>query len=83
MVTVISRPTGSGPTEVAVVAGRKVGNAVQRNRAKRRLREAVRRTPLRPGTAYVFIASPAVVEAPFDRLVDDVRRVVTGEGDER
>ena len=42
---------------------------MQRNRAKRRLREAVRRVPLQQGTDYVIVASAAVVDTPFDRLV--------------
>jgi ribonuclease P protein component len=54
---------------VAVVAGRPVGNAVRRNRAKRRLREALRRVPMRDGRDYVVIASAAVVRAPFEALV--------------
>jgi len=65
-----------GRPEVGVVAGRKVGNAVRRNRAKRRLREAVARVPLQPGAAYIVIASPPVVDAPFDRLVEWVADAV-------
>jgi ribonuclease P protein component len=53
---------------VGLVVGRKVGGAVQRNRAKRRLREAVRTLPLQDDTDYVIVASAAVVGVPFDRL---------------
>lgn len=67
---------GEGPPRVGVVAGRRVGNAVRRNRAKRRLREAVARVPLVPGTTYVLVAAPEVVDAPFDRLVAWVRGAV-------
>ncbi len=52
------------------MAGRKVGNAVRRNRAKRRLRAAMARIRLRDGTAYVVIARSGADEVPFDRLVD-------------
>lgn len=41
---------------------------MQRNRAKRRLREAVQKVPLKQGTDYVIVASAAVVHTPFDRL---------------
>ncbi|NNC39146.1 MAG: hypothetical protein HKN95_00515 [Acidimicrobiia bacterium] len=41
---------------------------MQRNRAKRRLRQAVREVPLEDGTDYVIVASEAVVHTPFDRL---------------
>jgi len=60
----------SGPPQVGIVAGRTVGNAVQRNRAKRRLREAVSQVELRPDTAYVVVASPEVATVPFGELKD-------------
>jgi len=59
-----------GPPQVAFVAGKKVGNAVRRNRAKRRLRAAMERIRLRDGTACVVIARAGADEAPFDRLVE-------------
>jgi ribonuclease P protein component len=46
-----------------------MGNAVQRNRAKRRLRAACDVVPLQSDTAYVLIASRDIVEAPFDQVV--------------
>ncbi len=66
----ISCPIDPGPPQVAFVANRKVGGAVQRNRAKRRLREAMRRVALEPDTAYVVQATSAVLEASFMQLVD-------------
>ena len=65
-----------------MIAGKQVGGAVERNRAKRRLREAVARVPLRHGRDYVLIASPAVNEARFEGLIDWVRAAVELE-DER
>ena len=56
--------------EVGVVAGRRVGNAVRRNRAKRRIREAAARVPLQPNTAYIVIADSRVPDAPFATLVE-------------
>ncbi len=82
-VTVVRAPGPAGPPEVGIVAGRRVGNAVRRNRAKRRLREAMARVPLATGTTYVVVAGPGVVEAEFSRLVDWVRRAVGGETEER
>jgi ribonuclease P protein component len=60
----------SGPPQVAFVAGRQVGNAVDRNRAKRRLRDATARVGLCDDMAYVVIAQPGVNDAPFDELVE-------------
>lgn len=62
-----------GPPEVGIVAARRVGNAVRRNRAKRRLRAALRGVDLQADTAYVVIASPEVVSMEFDELVRRVR----------
>jgi len=67
----VVKAAGRGTTpEVGVVAGKRVGNAVQRNRAKRRLREAVRRVDLQPNTAYVLVASAEVLEAPFAEMLE-------------
>jgi ribonuclease P protein component len=60
------------------VAGRAVGSAVERNRAKRRLREAAARVHLRAGHDYVVVASPRVIEMSFDELVGGMRRAMEG-----
>ena len=67
-VTVIETEGIKDVPEVGVVAGKRVGNAVRRNRAKRRLRAAASMAPLRPGRAYVIVAGPDVVDAPFASL---------------
>ncbi|MDD9910124.1 MAG: ribonuclease P protein component [Ahrensia sp.] len=54
---------------------KKIGNAVARNRAKRRLREALRvaELPLRSaGKDIVLIARPAALEISFPHLISDV-----------
>jgi ribonuclease P protein component len=43
---------------------------VVRNRAKRRLREAIRAAGLTPGFDYVVIAGEEVPEVPFATLVN-------------
>jgi len=56
-------------------ATKKIGGAVERNRAKRRLREASRRLLAlhgRLGWDYVFIAREATLEAGWSRLLDDM-----------
>ena len=62
------------PSRLGIVASRKVGGAVVRNRVKRRLREVGRALwpRVRPdGRQLVFIALPAAAGAPFDDLAAD------------
>lgn len=70
---------------VGFTASRKVGGAVVRNRAKRRLRAAAAHIlpdAGRPGTDYVLIARAATAARPFAALLDDLetalRRVAPG-----
>jgi len=61
---------------VGFTATKRVGNAVIRNRAKRRLREAARKLlPQlgKPAHDYVFIARQGADERPWPRLLDDVK----------
>jgi ribonuclease P protein component len=60
---------------VGYTASRKVGNAVTRNRAKRRLRgvaAAILRGKGNPGTDYVLIARAGTVDRPYDALIADL-----------
>ena len=64
---------------VGFTATKKVGGAVTRNRAKRRLREAARRLlPAlgQPGTDYVFIARRDTGAREWGLLLDDVERAL-------
>jgi ribonuclease P protein component len=61
---------GSLPARVAYAVGRGAGSAVARNRARRRLRAAVREhaDALRPGDAYLVGGGRAVVTMPYPEL---------------
>jgi ribonuclease P protein component len=78
-ITVMSAVGIPGLPRVAVVAGRRVGRAVDRNRAKRRVREAVARVRLRAGHDYVVVAGQSAVEIPFEELVGCLRRAAGAE----
>jgi len=59
--------TGEGPPGVAFLAGRRVGGAVTRNRAKRVLREAFRTSDVDLTTieTLVLVATDKAATAPF------------------
>ena len=67
--------TEQGLVRVGYTASRRIGNAVARNRAKRRLRAAVAHVmpaSAQSGCDYVVIARAATLTRPFDALVDDL-----------
>ena len=69
----------TGPPRVGFTVSRKVGTAVERNRARRRLREVVRLCDadrFKPGSDYVLIGRRAALELPFARLVEDFARAL-------
>jgi ribonuclease P protein component len=69
------RRAETGPMGVGFTASKKVGNAVCRNRAKRRLREAARQLLPRhglEGVDYVLVARQSTPDADWARLLDDV-----------
>jgi len=80
-----TRCRGEGEEEVRVgfTVSRKVGNAVRRNRARRRLRAAASEVLPelgRPGYDYVVIGRAATPERPFRALVADLRGAVEALG---
>jgi ribonuclease P protein component len=74
------QPEDSTPEDdirVGFTASRKVGNAVKRNRARRRLKALVREmiaTGANPGLDLVLIARTATVDRPFDELRRDLQQ---------
>jgi len=77
-----------GEPRIGFTVTRKLGNAVVRNRIKRRLREAVRVASgldLRRGHDYVFIGRAATLAQNFKDLKDDIvaatQKLNDGKGD--
>jgi ribonuclease P protein component len=65
LVVLVAHPNDEGRTRVGVAAGRTVGNAVKRNRAKRLLRAAMQSlvSLVTPGWDVVLIARPPMVSS--------------------
>jgi ribonuclease P protein component len=62
---------------VGFTASRKVGNAVKRNRARRRLKALVAEmiaSAANPGLDLVLIARTATIDRPFDELRRDLQQ---------
>jgi ribonuclease P protein component len=75
VVQVLARD-GQAGMRAGFTATKRIGGAVVRNRAKRRLREAARLLlPLhgRPGRDYVFIARAGTTGRTWARLLDDMK----------
>lgn len=70
--TLVFRRNGSGHSRLAVVASRKVGPAVVRNRVKRRFRELFRRNKVLLGEPLdlIVITRPESGEAAWTELRD-------------
>ncbi|MCB8839585.1 ribonuclease P protein component [Aurantimonas sp. VKM B-3413] len=69
-----------GPPRVGLTVTRKVGNAVVRNRIRRRLREAIRlhaEADMAPGLDYVIVARRDVFDMPFETLIAELSRRVS------
>ena len=64
---------------IGFTASRKVGGAVQRNRARRRLRAAVSKVMPQHAAGqrdYVVIARKGTLDRPFERLVGDLENAL-------
>jgi len=73
------KPGASGEPRAGFTVSKKVGNAVARNRAKRRLREVARLAlgeAAIDGADHVFIARAQPAEAPFSTLLADAESAV-------
>ena len=83
-IVIQTREKGGDPQDppairFGVTATKRIGNAVIRNRAKRRLREIAQQllpTLGHVGQDYVFIARDGTVSRAWDRLKEDARRAL-------
>jgi ribonuclease P protein component len=69
--TVFVLPNGTGTPRLGVSATRKLGSAVERNRAKRLARELFRRFKVAAGVDIVIVPRREMLDAPFASLESD------------
>lgn len=78
-VTVIRLRNGLGHIRLGIVAGRRLGNAVLRNRVKRRIRAAVTAATLDTSSDYVIVPTPQTASIEFTKLVQAIEAAARGE----
>jgi len=74
------RRADDGPVRVGFTVSRQVGNAVERNRVRRRLREIVKLTAagqLHGGHDYVLIGRRAALAAPFGEIIRELDTAIS------
>jgi ribonuclease P protein component len=77
LVVLVVLPAVGEQTRFGVIAGRSVGNAVQRNRAKRLVREAVRPllTKIHPGWKVIIISRKPILKENFTDIINCLQQL--------
>ena len=73
------RADGNAAIRVGITVSKKVGNAVTRNRMKRRFRALAREVITRagrPGADHVLIGRASGIDLPYPQLVGDLDRAL-------
>ena len=71
LIVLIKMPNPEGLLRIGVSAGKAVGNAVTRNRAKRRMRASLSELleNIQPGWDLVFLARKPIVDAAYQEIL--------------
>ncbi len=82
LLTLVYAKSRNDTVRIGFSVSKRVGNSVQRNRAKRRMRACI--TPmigrLKGGCNLVFIAKPEVLDAPFSELTEQMTSLLKRSG---
>lgn len=78
LLVLVAYANPEGSVRVGIIAGRAVGTAVVRNRAKRQLRAAVDRLmpSIKPGWDLIFIARSPIKDSAFDEILVGMQAVL-------
>jgi len=78
LLVLVALPNPDGNLRIGVSAGKAVGNAVARNRAKRRLRASIDRfmPAMIAGWDLIFLARAPISDAHFDEISAGVHKVL-------
>ncbi len=74
--TLVGLPNARAISRLGIVAPRRLGKAVWRNHAKRRVRELFRRNKPLAGLDLVVLPRREFLNAPFAALLDDYHRTL-------
>lgn len=80
LMTVFVRPNSFGLGRLGIAATKKIGSAVRRNLAKRRVRELYRRHKIVGGIDVVVIPRREFIDAPWARIEADFRAILCRRG---
>lgn len=77
-----AKPNQLGHNRIAIIAGRSVGGAVQRNLAKRRLRSAYQslQAEMKQGYDLVIIARTPILNFAYSHLVAALKKLLDSAG---
>ncbi len=81
LLEVLDRQEPETPPRAGFTVTKKHGNAVERNRMRRRLKEAVRQSvgfAMKPGHDYVIVARREVLTVPFAELTAQLAERIDG-----
>ena len=77
LMTMFTRERETGPARLGIAATRKMGAAVERNRAKRLVRELFRHNKPVTAVDVVIVPRREILEAPYERIEAEYRSLLS------